>query len=103
MRDFRVDGKGTIADVKSVLDHTNNAEAWLSIYEDEHFEQQLEGIFDQVRPLYEQIHGYVRQKLNKQYGSEIVCPNGPIPMHLLRNMWGQSWEHVSGHTTTYFN
>lgn len=65
------------------------------MYEDKHFEQQLEDIFDQVRPLYEQLHGYVRQRLLRQYGAEIVCADGPIPMHLLRNMWGQSWEHVS--------
>lgn len=81
-----------------MADFTSNAEAWLDAYEDSHFEQQLEGIFDQVRSLYEQLHGYVRQKLLKQYGPEVVCANGPIPMHLLGNMWGQSWEHVSNNT-----
>lgn len=80
---------------KVCVDFTSNAEAWLDVYEDATFEQQLVGIFDQVRPLYEQLHGYVRARLLQQYGPEVVCRDGPIPMHLLRNMWGQSWENVS--------
>lgn len=62
-------------------------------YEDSTFEQQLENIFDQIRPLYEQLHAYVRHKLRLKYG-DIVSEEGPIPMHLLGNMWGQSWDNV---------
>lgn len=47
-----------------------------------------------MRPLYEQLHGYVRQKLRNKFGS-LISEDGPIPMHLLGNMWGQSWENVS--------
>ena len=47
------------------------------------------------QPLYEQLHAYVRQKLHEKYGNAVVDPEGPIPAHLLGNMWGQSWNHIS--------
>ena len=53
----------------------------------------MENILDQMQPFYEQLHGYVRHKLWQQYG-EIVPKDGPIPMHLLGNMWGQTWDNV---------
>lgn len=53
----------------------------------------MENIFDQIRPLYQQLHAYVRYQLKLKYG-DIVSETEPIPMHLLGNMWGQSWENV---------
>ena len=45
------------------------------------------------QPLYEQLHAYVRQRLYETYG-EIVDPHGPIPAHLLGNMWAQQWDNI---------
>jgi len=67
----------------------------LSEYEDETFEQQLEDIFAEIRPLYLQIHGYVRYRLRKHYGESVVSETGPIPMHLLGNMWAQQWSEIA--------
>lgn len=74
-------------------DFTDAAASWLDEYEDSTFEQQLENIFDQIRPLYQQLHAYIRFKLNKKYG-DLVPVKGAIPMHILGNMWAQSWENV---------
>ena len=68
---------------------------WLDEYEDPTFEQQLEDIFSEIRPLYLQIHGYVRYRLNKHYGDEVAPPKGPMPMHLLGNMWAQQWSEIA--------
>ena len=38
---------------------------------------------------------YVRYKLNKVYGDDVVNITQPIPMHLLGNMWGQQWNTVA--------
>lgn len=73
----------------------SGAEEWLSEYEDESFEEQLEAIFSQIRPFYQQLHAYVRFKLRENYGKDVVSENGPLQMHLLGNMWGQSWGEVS--------
>ena len=48
----------------------------------------------QLKPLYEQLHCYVRRKLGERYGTERVPQDGPIPAHLLGNMWAQEWTHL---------
>nr|QHO60759.1 salivary 71kDa-like protein [Sergentomyia schwetzi] len=70
----------------------SGAESWLDEYEDETFEKQLETIFEQIRPLYEQLHAYVRFKLREKFGKDVVPEKGSIPMHLLGNMWAQTWS-----------
>lgn len=81
--------------ISSKIDFTSNAESWLHAYEDDTFEYQLVDIFEQFKPLYQQLHAYVRFRLREKYGKRIVSEKGPIPMHLLGNMWGQSWDEVS--------
>lgn len=77
------------------VDFTSGAELWLDEYEDETIEKQLEDIFAEIRPLYEQVHGYVRYRLRQFYGDEVVSETGPIPMHLLGNMWAQQWSTIA--------
>nr|Q10715.1 RecName: Full=Angiotensin-converting enzyme; AltName: Full=Dipeptidyl carboxypeptidase I; AltName: Full=Kininase II; Flags: Precursor [Haematobia irritans exigua]AAA70427.1 angiotensin converting enzyme [Haematobia irritans exigua]prf//2210282A angiotensin-converting enzyme [Haematobia irritans exigua] len=74
---------------------TDGAEVWLDEYEDATFEDQLEAIFEDIKPLYDQVHGYVRYRLNKFYGDEVVSKTGPLPMHLLGNMWAQQWSSIA--------
>lgn len=73
----------------------SGAEMWLDEYEDETIEQQLEDIFDAIKPLYQQIHGYVRYRLRQYYGDDVVSETGPLPMHLLGNMWAQQWSDIA--------
>ena len=54
------------------------------------------------QPLYEQLHAYVRHRLYETYG-EIVDPEGPIPAHLLGNMWAQSWVNIADLVKPYPN
>lgn len=58
------------------------------------FAKELDRLWTQVRPLYESLHAYVRGQLAEKYGSQIVPPNGPIPAHLLGNMWAQQWGNI---------
>lgn len=59
---------------------------WLSEYEDSTMESQLENIFEEIRPLYQQLHAYVRHALKAKYG-DLIDENGLIPMHLLGNFF----------------
>lgn len=61
---------------------TNNADYWLYGYEADDFKDQVKKLWEQLRPLYLQIHAYVRTKLRERYG-DIVSEKGPIPAHLL--------------------
>ena len=69
---------------------------WRSAYDMDpaDFPGELDRIWEQVSPLYEALHCHVRARLEATYGSEIVPAGGPIPAHLLGNMWAQSWENI---------
>ena len=70
-------------------------------YESDTFIEEMEETWEGLKPLYEQLHAYVRHHLNKKYGSEIVDPEGPLPAHLLGNMWAQSWNNIADLLTPY--
>lgn len=57
-------------------------------------EQEVERLWKQVEPLYKSLHCYVRGQLSKRYGADKVSPKGPIPAHLLGNMWAQEWGSI---------
>jgi peptidyl-dipeptidase A len=57
-------------------------------------EADVDRLWNEVRPLYEQLHCYVRARLQKAYGKERVPDGKPIPAHLLGNMWAQEWNNV---------
>jgi len=58
------------------------------------FAREVDRLWLQVKPLYDALHAYVRHRLVATYGAELVPPAGPIPAHLLGNMWAQSWGNV---------
>ena len=57
------------------------------------FTKELDRLWDQVRPLYLQLHAYVRMKLRQTYG-DLVPEKGPIPAYLLGNVWAQDWSNL---------
>ncbi|HZD53942.1 MAG TPA: M2 family metallopeptidase, partial [Woeseiaceae bacterium] len=58
------------------------------------FEQETLRLWNQVKPLYDELHCHVRAKLAEHYGADKVPPDGPIPAHLLGNMWAQEWANI---------
>jgi peptidyl-dipeptidase A len=58
------------------------------------FAREVDRLWAQVKPLYDQLHAHVRRRLVAKYGSEVVPPDGPIPAHLLGNMWAQQWGNI---------
>lgn len=58
------------------------------------FEAETERLWKQVKPLYDQLHCYVRGRLREVYGKDKIGEKAPIPAHLLGNMWAQEWENV---------
>ncbi|MGD0220835.1 MAG: M2 family metallopeptidase [Terriglobia bacterium] len=69
---------------------------WRSKYDmpPDDFARELDRLWGQVRPLYLQLHAYVRWKLREKYGDQAVPASGPIPADLLGNLWAQSWDNV---------
>lgn len=48
----------------------------------------------EVKPLYDELHTYVRTQLNKKYGDGVQAKTGPIRADLLGNMWAQEWGDI---------
>ncbi|HEY8185692.1 MAG TPA: M2 family metallopeptidase [Pyrinomonadaceae bacterium] len=69
---------------------------WRSKYdmEPDAFAAEMERLWQQVKPLYDSLYTYTRRKLSEKYGKEVVPPDGPIPAHLLGNMWAQQWGNI---------
>jgi len=69
---------------------------WRSNYDmpPDAFAAEVERLWTQVAPLYWSLHAYVRSQLVKQYGPALVPPDGPIPAHLLGNIWAQEWGNI---------
>ncbi|NXA93401.1 ACE enzyme, partial [Melanocharis versteri] len=74
--------------------YKDNGAYWRSLYETPTFEEDLEKLYLQLQPLYLNLHAYVRRALYKKYGAEHINLKGPIPAHLLGNMWAQSWSNI---------
>jgi len=68
---------------------------WRSKYDmpADDFTKEVDRLWAQVRPLYVSLHAYVRMKLHEKYGAA-VPETGPIPAHLLGNIWAQDWSNV---------
>jgi peptidyl-dipeptidase A len=69
---------------------------WRSGYDmpPEEFSAELERMWQEVKPLYQSLHTYVRWKLNEHYGDAVQPKTGPIRADLLGNMWAQEWGNI---------
>jgi peptidyl-dipeptidase A len=92
----------------AVLGYPDTGAMWRGKYDmpADAFAKELDRLWDQLRPLYLSLHAYVRTRLHEKYGA-LVPPAGPIPAHLLGNIWQQDWSNVydlvapAGGTTTF--
>jgi len=69
---------------------------WRSNYDmaPDAFAAEVDRLWGQVKPLYDDLHCYVRGKLNARYGNDAVPLDEPIRADLLGNMWAQSWASL---------
>jgi peptidyl-dipeptidase A len=72
------------------------ASLWKGNYDmpEDAFAADVDRLWGQVKPLYDQLHCYARRTFRKTYGDKVVPKTGPIPAHLFGNMWAQSWEYL---------
>ncbi|KAK7086686.1 hypothetical protein SK128_003261 [Halocaridina rubra] len=78
------------------FNHT--AHMWLDAYTDggytvNNFMSEIEILWNETKPLYRNLHAYVRHKLQKKY-SDFDNDNDLIPAHILGDMYGQNWENL---------
>jgi peptidyl-dipeptidase A len=76
------------------LGFENVGQMWLSNYDmpADQMEAEVERLWSQLQPFYEQLHCYVRARLNARYGDAVVPLDQPIRADILGNMWAQDWS-----------
>ncbi|XP_031162227.2 angiotensin-converting enzyme 2 [Sander lucioperca] len=53
----------------------------------------VRSIYSEILPLYKELHAYVRARLIEVYPGHIDS-EGPLPAHLLGDMWGRFWTNL---------
>ena len=78
------------------LGYDGLSDLWFSKYDmpANDFLDETDRVWEEVKPLYDALHCHVRAKLNDHYGDEVISESGPLPVHMLGNMWGQSWSNI---------
>ena len=78
------------------LGYDGLTDLWFSKYDmpAEDFLTDTDRVWEEVKPLYDALQCHVRDKLNEEYGNDVVPPEGMLPAHILGNMWGQSWANI---------
>ncbi|KAL1414576.1 hypothetical protein MTO96_007361 [Rhipicephalus appendiculatus] len=71
--------------------YSHYAESW---NEGLDVERESARLWEEVQPLYLELHAYVRGALLRRYGKELH-PNEPIPVHLLGNPFGENWRNLA--------
>ncbi|NXT84185.1 ACE2 enzyme, partial [Zapornia atra] len=103
-----VDLKNEIARLNNYSDY---GDYWRANYEADYPEnykysrdqliKDVEKTFEQIKPLYQQLHAYVRHRLGQFYGPEFISSTGCLPAHLLGDMWGRFWTNLYPLTVPY--
>jgi peptidyl-dipeptidase A len=80
----------------SEFGYSDMGDMWRSKYDmsSDEFKVETAKLWEQVKPLYDELHCHVRAKLGEHYGEDKVPQDGPIPAHLLGNMWAQEWGFI---------
>lgn len=78
------------------LGFANLGAMWRSGYDmpADDFAKLTDKLWLEVKPLYDELHTYVRTQLNKKYGEGVQAKTGAIRADLLGNMWAQEWGDI---------
>ena len=78
------------------LGYSDTGAMWRSRYDmpPSEFAALTDKLWGEVKPLYDQLHCYTRDRLNRKYGNAVQPATGPIRADLLGNMWAQEWGNI---------
>ncbi|KAK2920018.1 angiotensin-converting enzyme 2 [Channa argus] len=62
--------------------------------------EDVRSIYKEILPLYKELHAYVRARLMEVYPG-LIDSQGPLPAHLLGDMWGRFWTNLYALTVPY--
>lgn len=80
--------------------YENEADYRQSIYEVDDLKKIVLDFWDGLKPIYEELHAYVRYRLSDTY-PDLIDPQKGIPAHLLGNMWVTDWQPLLSQVKPY--
>ncbi|CAH2085412.1 unnamed protein product [Euphydryas editha] len=90
-------------DVAQSENFSDAGEMWRYAFDDEDFRGTVNRIWREIKPLYDNLHSYVRSKLKLYYKKELETENKLIPAHILGNLWAQEWQAIYPKVAAYPN
>nr|XP_002735388.2 PREDICTED: angiotensin-converting enzyme-like [Saccoglossus kowalevskii] len=85
----------TLKNKASVMNgYEDYGDYWRGNYEDDDLEEDMEQMYEDIKPLYEKLHAYVRYRLKEVYGDKINLDKGCLPANVLGDMWGRFWNNL---------
>lgn len=80
------------------LGFTDMGEIWKGRYDMSaaDFEKEMDRLWGEVKPLYDELHCYARKKLRASYGEAKIGKRALLPAHAMGNMWAQEWSNLYG-------
>ncbi|KAI5644518.1 angiotensin-converting enzyme domain-containing protein [Phthorimaea operculella] len=73
---------------------TDAGDMWRYTFEDDKFVEVVDRIWNEIKPLYNLLHDYVRYKLKAYYRDDLKAKDNMIPAHILGNLWAQDWQAI---------
>jgi peptidyl-dipeptidase A len=94
-----------------VTGYDNMGDLWAAPYDDgsagwnaRKFEDEMLSIWEDLRPLYNKLHAYVRMQLRKDpLYTDRIKAHGYLPANLMGNMWAQDWTSLDSTTKPFPN
>jgi len=78
------------------LGYADTGAMWRGQYDmsPEEFSAMYDRLWAETKPLYDDLHCYVRSQLSQHYGPDVQPDHGEIRADLLGNMWAQEWGNI---------
>lgn len=76
-------------------DFSDKGEIWRYSYESDSFINDIDNLWNQIEPLYTELHKFVSKKLKTRFGEKLSADDGLLPAHIFGNMWAQEWNNIA--------
>jgi len=104
MRDLYEEYVALSNDAAQQSGHADMGDAWQQNCYEENIESTADDLWQDLQPLYSELHAYVRRKLSAMYPDRWHDQQtGPIPAHIFGNMWAQQWDNIATDMLPYPN
>ncbi|XP_033103605.1 angiotensin-converting enzyme-like [Anneissia japonica] len=76
-----------------IAGYADTGDQWRAHYESDTIVQDAKQLYQDILPLYKQLHAYVRRKLKTVYGDKVDLKSA-LPSNILGDMWGRFWGEI---------